>query len=97
VLQDATTPNSGAGLCLNIAARSAQVLAAQGNTWVATGTPAANVDCSMTAGALSEGAGATGRACAGTVDVGGSGLQGAVTPNGVAVNLCTCGGLTTCR
>jgi hypothetical protein len=97
VLQDSATPNNAAGLCLDIAANSGQVLTAQGNTW-ASANSATNVDCSMTASALSEGAaGLAGRGCAQGVDIGGTGLATGLTPNGITVNMCTCGGMTTCQ
>jgi hypothetical protein len=99
ILQDATTPNNGAGVCLNIATHSQQTLLAEGNTWTDTGNPAANVDCSMSAGgALTEGAiGLSGRGCMGSVDIGGSGLLAGLNANGIQVDHCACGGQAVCQ
>jgi hypothetical protein len=90
VLQDPSAPNAGTGVCLNIPPHRSQTLAARGNTWV-TGAPATSVDCSMSAGTLTED---PNRACTGATDIGGYGLAffGAMGGNGVDVQMCACGG-----
>jgi hypothetical protein len=94
VLQSTSSPNNGAGLCLDIPASKGMTLMAQGNKWVTASGP---IDCATTIGTLTESASVAilGRACLGAVDIGGSGLSGTVTPNGVNVNECTCGGTGT--
>jgi hypothetical protein len=96
-----TNANTLAGLAYNIAQGKSQTLNAIGNIWV--DDAAASVDCSMTAGTLTEGAGgAGGRVCTGGVDLCGTAFSNVVmgTSNGVAVSIstCTCGGSSmTCQ
>jgi hypothetical protein len=92
VLQSTTTPNNGAGICLDIATGKAQTVKAQGNTWI---TSSGAIDCSTTIGTLTEG---LTKSCLGGVDIGGTGLSlgtASAAWNGVNVNQCTCGGTGT--
>ena len=87
VFQSVSLPNNSAGVCLNIALNRTQALNAEGNTWIASG---ASVNCASTAALLTEG---TGKACAGGVDIGGSGLNPTTitgSSNGVNAQSCTC-------
>jgi hypothetical protein len=93
LLQSTALPNNGAGVCLNIAANKSQTLNAQGNTWVSGG---AAIDCSTTAGTLSESTSVVAsndKPCSGATDIGGTGLTVVVlgTANAVSAIKCTCG------
>jgi len=96
-LQDPASPNTGAGLCLNILANRAETLSAEGNQWQSKAATPVAVDCTMTASTLSIAALAAGhRGCDNGVDIGGQGLGGSasVNANGIAVDECGCGGGT---
>ena len=77
--------NSGAGVCVQVAAGGGQALKAEGNVWAAaTGE---SVDCSI---AVDGGAPTltTSATCTGAVDYAGAGLATGGTPNTVSVSNC---------
>lgn len=93
-IQDPTSPNVGAGLCLNITRGSGQTLHAEGNLWSSGATPAAAIDCSTTAGTLTISPLTTApahRNCTAGVDIGGTGLNGPTGLDANAINVDECG------